>query len=157
MAGRHVTCSMQHSARNAERRIYDMRVLGIDYGVKKIGIAIGDTVTKIATPWVILENQGHGESIKQIKLICEREGAERVVLGVPRMLRDATQENDQIKAIRLFEADLRSIEIPVDEADETLTSAEARHYLDGGLRQQDDAVAAAIMLESYLNSGRIKE
>jgi putative holliday junction resolvase len=130
----------------------NMRILGIDYGAKKIGIAIGDTETKIASPWMILENQGHGESIKQIKLICERESVERVVLGVPHMLRDTTQENDQIRAIRLFEADLRSIEIPVDEADETLTSAEARHYMDAGSRQQDDAVAAAIMLQGYLEA-----
>ena len=128
-----------------------MRILGIDYGAKKIGIAMGDTESKIASPWMILENRGHGESIKQIKLICEREGVERVVLGMPRMLKDSTQENDQIRAIRLFESDLRSIQIPVDEADETLTSAEAQHYLDGGSRKQDDAVAASIMLQGYLD------
>jgi putative Holliday junction resolvase len=125
-----------------------MRVLGIDYGSKKVGVALGDTETRMASPWAIVENSGHGDVVKQIKLICEREGAERVILGVPTPLRDAALENAQVRAVRLFATDLRSLGIPVDEWEERLTSAEARHYAQPG--QQDDAIAASIMLQSYL-------
>ncbi|MDD2785947.1 MAG: Holliday junction resolvase RuvX [Patescibacteria group bacterium] len=129
-----------------------MRLLGIDYGSKKIGVAMGDTETRIASPWTIIENNGHGEVIKQIKFICEREGVERVVLGIPKMLRDTSGENEQIRSIRRFADDLRKENIPVDEADEMMTSVQAQYYLhQTGSKAQDDDVAASIMLQSHLD------
>lgn len=129
-----------------------MRLLGIDYGESKIGVAMGDTETRVATPWVIIENRGHGEAIKQIKLICEREGVGRVVIGIPKMLRDTSAENEQIRGIRRFADDLRKEDIPVDEADEMMTTAQAQYYLQQtGSKAQDDDVAAAIMLQTHLD------
>ena len=129
-----------------------MRLLGIDYGERKIGVALGDTETRLASPWVIVENTGHGEVIKQIKLICEREGVERVVIGIPKMLRDTSAENDQIRSIRRFADDLRKENIPVDEADEMLSTAQAQQYMrETGYKGEDDDVAAAIMLQSHLD------
>jgi len=129
-----------------------MRLLGIDYGERKIGVAMGDTETHVASPWVIIENKGHGDAIKQIKLICEREGVERVVIGIPKMLRDTSAENEQIRSIRRFIDDLRKHDIPVDEADEMLTSSQAQYYLrQTGFKAQDDDVAASIMLQSHLD------
>lgn len=128
-----------------------MRLLGIDYGTKKIGVAMGDTESCIATPWVIIENKGHGEAIKQIKLICEREMVDRVVIGIPKALRDTSAENEQVRSIRRFADDLRKDGVPVDEADEMLTSAQAQYYLhESGSKQQDDDVAASIMLQGHL-------
>ncbi len=127
-----------------------MRVLGIDYGARKVGIAIGDTESRIASPWTVLENEGHGEVIKQVRLVLEREGVERVVVGVPRPLQDASKENQQVVEIRRFIQDLRANGIPVDEADETLSSAQARHYLSKG--EKDDAVAASVMLQGFLDA-----
>ena len=128
-----------------------MRILGIDYGAARIGVALGDTDSGIATPWAVLENLGHGEVVKQIKLMCEREQAERVVVGVPRPMRDTGMENEQVKEVRLFITDLRSSGIPVDEEDETLTSRlAARHvHAAGGKGKRDDLAAAAI-LETWL-------
>lgn len=129
-----------------------MRLLGIDYGERKIGVAMGDTETNVASPWVIIENLGHGDAIKQIKLICEREGVERVVVGIPKLLRDTSVENEQIRSIRRFADDLRKENIPVDEADEMLTSAQAQYYLhQTNSKAQDDDVAASIMLQSHLD------
>jgi putative Holliday junction resolvase len=129
-----------------------MRLLGIDYGERKIGVALGDTETRVASPWVIIENQGHGEVIKQIKLICEREGVERVVLGIPKMLRDTSDENEQIRSIRRFADDLRKENIPVDEENEVFTSAQAQQYMrETGYKGEDDDTAAAIMLQTYLD------
>ena len=129
-----------------------MRLLGIDYGDSKIGVAMGDTETNVATPWVIIENRGHGDAIKQIKLICEREGVERVIIGIPKMLRDTSAENEQIRGIRRFADDLRKENIPVDEADEMMTTAQAQYYLhQTGSKAQDDDVAASIMLQSHLD------
>lgn len=129
-----------------------MRILGIDYGERKIGIALGDTETRIASPWMILENNGHGESIKQIKLICEREQVDRVLIGIPHDSRDPSQESNQAQIVRRFILDLRHIGIPVDEADESLTSAEAKHHLQAmQSKADDDAIAAAILLQAYLD------
>ncbi|MFA6447050.1 MAG: Holliday junction resolvase RuvX [Patescibacteria group bacterium] len=128
-----------------------MRILGVDYGESKIGIALGDTETRIASPWMILENQGHGESIKQIKLIFENEKAERIVVGIPVSLKNPGQENEQVRTIKRFIADLRTQNIPVDEQNEMLSSAQAAYYMhQTGSKNQDDAVAASIMLEAYL-------
>lgn len=129
-----------------------MRLLGIDYGERKVGVSMGDTESRIASPWVVIENRGHGDVIKQIKLICEREGVDRVVIGVPKMLRDPSGENEQIRSIRRFADDLRKENIPVDEADETLTTAQAQQFMrETGYKGEDDDVAAAIMLQTYLD------
>ncbi|MDD5437983.1 MAG: Holliday junction resolvase RuvX [Patescibacteria group bacterium] len=129
-----------------------MRLLGIDYGERKIGVALGDTETRVASPWVIIENQGHGEVIKQIKLICEREGVDRVVLGIPKMMRDSSGENEQIRFIRRFADDLRKENIPVDEENEVLSTAQAQQYMrETGYKGEDDDVAASIMLQTYLD------
>jgi putative Holliday junction resolvase len=129
-----------------------MRILGIDYGERKVGVALGDTETRIASPWMILDNQGHGELIKQIKLVVENEGVERVVIGIPRDTRDLSQDSKQADAVRIFIFDLRTSNIPVDEVNEMLTTAEAQHSMHAsGSRAEDDAVAAAIILQSYLD------
>jgi putative Holliday junction resolvase len=134
--------------------MYDkfMRILGIDYGERKVGIALGDTTTRIASPWMILNNSGHGDVIKQIKLVIENEGVDRVVVGIPHDTRDLSQESKQAKAVRVFISDLRSFNIAVDEVDEMMSTAEAQHSMHAsGSKAEDDAVAAAIILQSYLD------
>ncbi|MFZ6014897.1 MAG: Holliday junction resolvase RuvX [Patescibacteria group bacterium] len=128
-----------------------MRILGIDYGERKVGVALGDTESKIASPWVILENEGHGETIKQIKLICEREQVDRVVVGIPHDMRNPQSETVQAGNVRRFILDLRSIGMPVDEIDEMLSTAQAQHAVQQSGALEDDAVAAAILLQSYLD------
>jgi putative Holliday junction resolvase len=133
-----------------------MRILGIDYGERKVGIALGDTESRIASPWMILDNEGHGEVIKQIKLIVENEDVERVVIGIPQDTRDLSQESKQAGVVRTFISDLRSSGIPVDEVNEMLTTAEAQHSLKAsGSKAEDDAIAAAILLQSYLDKTSI--
>ncbi len=132
-----------------------MRVLGIDYGESKIGIALGDTTTRIASPWMILNNSGHGNVIKQIKLIVENEGVDRVVVGIPYDTRDLSRESKQAEAVRVFISDLRSFNIAVDEVDEIMSTAEARHSLKVmDSKIQDDAIAATILLQGYLDKTR---
>ncbi len=133
-----------------------MRILGIDYGERKVGIALGDTETRMASPWMILDNTGHGELIKQIKLVVENESVERVVIGIPMDTRDLSQESKQAEAVRTFISDLRSINIPVDEVNEMLSTSQAQHSLKAsGSKAEDDAVAAAILLQSYLDKTEV--
>lgn len=134
--------------------MYDkfMRILGIDYGERKVGISLGDTTTRIASPWMILNNSGHGDVIKQIKLVIENEGVDRVVVGIPRDTRDLSQESNQAQAVRIFISDLRSFNIAVDEVDEMMSTAEAQHSMRAsGSKADDDAVAAAVILQNYLD------
>ena len=60
-----------------------MNYLGIDYGGKRVGLATGDDETKIASPFLILENRGQNFLLGEIKKICEQEGVGKIVVGLP--------------------------------------------------------------------------
>lgn len=141
-----------------------MRVLGIDYGSKRVGIALGDTESRIASAWEVLPNGSGLESLaSRVADIAEREDAERMVIGIPRPLKDATLENDQIREIRAFALALKEAGLDVEEWDEALTSKVAAHQEQaarpltaaGRVKskgEKRDDLAAAAMLQSWLES-----
>ncbi|MBU0540282.1 Holliday junction resolvase RuvX [Patescibacteria group bacterium] len=133
-----------------------MRLLGIDYGSKRVGIALGDTETKIATPWEVLLNDSRLNILKAIHEIAEREGVEKIVVGVPRPLKDQTLENEQVKEIRLFIKDLEAQGIAVVEADETLTSKlAAGQMVERGEKGKRDDLAATAILQGWLEKSHL--
>jgi putative Holliday junction resolvase len=99
-----------------------MRVLGIDYGSKRVGVALGDTETRIASPWAVISDVDRLELLRKIHEFATNERAEAIVVGVPKPMRNREQENDQVKEIRGFIADLAAQGIVVHEEDETLSS-----------------------------------
>lgn len=139
-----------------------MRILGIDYGAKRVGIALGDTESRIASAWEVLPNEGGLEALaSRVADIVEREDAEQVLVGIPRPLKDASLENTQVREIRGFIVALKDIGLNVIEWDEALTSkvaagqemegrsltAAGRVKSGGGKR---DDLAAAALLQSWL-------
>lgn len=131
-----------------------MRILGIDYGSKRIGIALGDTESRIATPWEVLQNDGRLNILKEIHEIAAREGVEKIVVGVPRPLKDQTLENEQMKEVRLFIKDLEAQGISIVEADETLSSKlAAGQMVERGEKGKRDDLAAAAILQGWLETG----
>ena len=140
-----------------------VRVLGIDYGMRRIGLALSDATGLLASPWKTVTRAGGTHQAaaiiaREISLLRDQpDGLGTVVVGWPRRL--SGESNDQTAAVETFVEHLRrSIEIPVVLADERLTSWEADSLLSA--RERDwrkrkpmlDAMAAAVILQDYLDS-----
>lgn len=127
-----------------------MKFLAIDYGAKKIGLAIGDTETKIASPFKILENKGN--IFDDLKSVCESEKIAKIVLGVPTGLKGVkSKQYDQVVAFATKLAE--TLRLDVIKQDENLSSSYAKRLLQGTkAKGEDDAVAAMIILQSYFDA-----
>ncbi len=127
-----------------------MKILGIDYGRAKIGLAIAETQTQLVEP---LDVWSSSKFKVQIQELTKRLGVTKIVVGVP-----GGKMEEEIKR---FGEQLRwQTGLPVEYFDETLTSKDAQEILlkikrkRKFRRAKEDAFAAAIMLESYLE-GRL--
>ncbi|HUE37249.1 MAG TPA: Holliday junction resolvase RuvX [Candidatus Acidoferrum sp.] len=135
-----------------------MRILALDPGTKRIGVAVSDETKTIAQPleWIPAEPfAGFLERLKQ--LLVEKE-IDLVLIGLPRNMNGSYGPAAQ-KA-EAFAAALRSaITVPIKMRDERLTSLQAnKMMIQGGVRRDKrkenvDKMAAAILLQSYLDAG----
>ncbi len=140
-----------------------MRVLGIDYGAKRIGLALSDATATLASPWRLVQRPpSEAETLRvmigEIKtLAADDDGLEAVVVGWPRKLDGSPTHQTPI--VQAFATALKSrIDIPVILQDERLSSHEAESRL--ATREADwrkrkarlDAAAAAVILQDYLDS-----
>ncbi len=136
-----------------------MRVLAIDFGEARIGLAISDPQGRLAIPLTTLQRSSDGDAISQIAAIASQESVERLILGEPHNLDGSPGE--AVRRVLSFASKLRSeIDLPCELVDERLTSVEARDRLrDAGVDlrrnpERIDAVAAQILLEQFLASVR---
>lgn len=126
-----------------------MRLLGIDYGKKRVGIATSDEEGRIAFPYQTLAN--NADLVKRIVEISKQEKVEAIVVG--ESLDYSGKENPLMKHIRSFKKALSlSVDIPIFFEPEVLTSAEARRSRYG--RRVLDASAAALILQSFIDKKR---
>lgn len=135
------------------------RILSIDYGRKRTGLAVTDPLQIIAGG---LATVATAQLPAFLKDYCRREAVERIVLGLPVQTNGQASENQQ--RVRQFAASLGKLlpDIPVEFHDERFTSVLAhRAMIDGGLgrkRRQDkalvDEISATIILQSYMESRR---
>lgn len=122
-----------------------VKFLGIDYGSKKIGLAISDERGTIAFPKKILANEGH--VFNKIKNITEKEAISEVVIG--ESLNFSGKPNKISKDIDSFVLGLAAaLGLPIHKQKEFLTSVEARRYNEKSI--VDDS-AAALILQRYLD------
>ena len=140
-----------------------MRALGIDLGSRRIGVAVSDAGGTLASPLTVLPRSGDVSADRRAiaRLVTEEE-AERVVVGLPLSLSGAS--GPAAEAARAEAAALAAeLPVPVETWDERLTTVEAHRSLEaGGKRSKQrrnvvDKVAAAVMLQSWLDSGRGRE
>jgi len=123
-----------------------MKTLGIDYGTKKVGIAISDEDGRMAFPHGVLPNDNRLTTV--IQELCAKETIGAVVLG--ESLDFSGQPNPVMKKILAFKKTLEGkLSLPVFLEKEFLTSKQARNIHDSG--DLNDASAAAIILQSYLD------
>ena len=124
-----------------------MRYLGIDYGSKRIGIAVSDDEGRMAFPSGIIPNRGK-TVMKKIAARIRKEHIDGIVIGLPMGLDG--KETEQTQTTRLFIAALRNtIQLPIETENEMLTSRMAQ--ASGMKDEQIDASSAAIILQSYLD------
>lgn len=137
------------------------RILAIDYGRKRTGIAVTDSLQIIAGG---LATVSTSELFTWMEQYLQREQVERIVIGEPRQPNGQPSEN--LARVQQFVNQWRKVhpEVPVDYYDERFTSVLAHQaMLDGGLRRkarQDkalvDEISATIILEDYLRSQKQK-
>ncbi|MFH1098644.1 MAG: Holliday junction resolvase RuvX [Candidatus Uhrbacteria bacterium] len=123
-------------------------LLGIDYGAKKIGLAIAEG--QIASPLRVVRWETHRDLAAEIRRACEEYGVRSIVVGIPRPLR--VKENAQMREAEEFVEWLqREMTLPVVREDERLTTAFAAKLTRGWKKKaDDDAIAAALILQSYI-------
>jgi putative pre-16S rRNA nuclease len=133
-----------------------MRSLGIDFGEKRIGLAISDPEGRFALPLTTLERRSDRAAVQQIAAIARAEGVGRLVLGEP-LGRDGARGPAAERVRRFGERLAAATGLPLERVDESLTSVEAAARLrQAGVdpRREPgriDAVAAQILLQEVLD------
>jgi putative Holliday junction resolvase len=134
-----------------------MRILGLDHGTKRIGVAVSDEMKMIATPLEYIEAEPFADFLERLKEIIRAREVELIVIGLPRNM-DGSYGPAALK-VREFVAVLKdAIVTPIRTWDERLTSVQANRFLiEADVRRSKrkekvDQTAAAILLQSYLDS-----
>src|SRR6266404_3047523 len=134
-----------------------MRILAIDHGTKRMGIAISDELGIIAQPLEFIPAEPFAGFLVRLKQILREKQVELVLVGMPRNM-DGSYGPAALK-VQEFVATLKgALTVPIKTWDERLTSVQANRLLiQGNVRrdqrkQKVDKMAAAILLQSYLDS-----
>ncbi|MFH1315045.1 MAG: Holliday junction resolvase RuvX [Candidatus Uhrbacteria bacterium] len=130
-----------------------MRYLGIDYGDKKIGLALGDSETRVAVPLEVIQNTD--VVYQTIADLIKSEAIDQVVVGVPLSTTEGPG-SPQLEKTRQFIKELRHfVSISIDEEDERYTTAESiRLQREESAGAEEDALAAMLILQAYLDQKR---
>lgn len=135
-----------------------MRIMGLDLGDKKIGVALSDPLGLTAQGLEVIVRRGSTDNVlKRMKEIAGEYGVEKVVVGLPRNM-DGSAGPRAEKARAFGRMLAKELELPVDMWDERLTTAAAERLLIGAdlsrarRKQVIDKMAAALILQSYLES-----
>ncbi len=124
-----------------------MRVLALDYGTARCGCAISDPTGTLVRPLTAVSPP---DAVEIAKLAADHD-AERVVVGLPIGL--SGEEGEQARLTRAFSVELGELlQVPVETYDERLTTSMAARSAREGARADEDSLAAAHLLESYLAS-----
>jgi putative Holliday junction resolvase len=120
-----------------------LKVLALDYGSARTGVAVSDPSGTLARPLCVVERAGTEDGLARLRALVQEEGAERLVVGLPLTLRGTRGE--QARETEGFVESLRAVvDIPIETFDERFTTTLA------GPGPGDDARAAAHLLSSYL-------
>jgi putative holliday junction resolvase len=134
-----------------------VRLLGLDVGDARVGVAVSDPSGRVATPLKVLDARALEGDLGPLERLVEEYEVEAIVVGLPLTL--AGEEGPQARLVRERVGSWASrLAVPIVFADERLTTAQARRSLsEMGLTERDarrtvDMVAAALILQGYLES-----
>jgi putative holliday junction resolvase len=140
---------MQHTGR--------MRILAIDHGSKRIGIAVSDELKVIAQPLEFIGAEPFTDVLARLTELVRDKQVELILVGMPRNM-DGSYGPAALKVQEFIAALKGALTLPIRTWDERLTSAQANRVLIQGNVRRDkrkekvDKMAAAILLQSYLDS-----
>ena len=127
-----------------------MKVLALDYGAARTGVAVSDVTGTLARPVGVVERAGAPAGLDRVASLVVEHGAELVVVGMPLTLRG--EHGQQARETQVFVDALRGmLEVPVETEDERFTTSLAQQT---GGRAPEDALAAAHLLQGWLERGR---
>ena len=125
------------------------RILAIDFGEKRIGLATCDATGQVVAARRTLSRRSDAATASEIARFCAEEEVEAIVLGIPRSPDGA--ESAFARRVRSFGEKLsRELALPIRYHEETLTSWEAEHATRGLSKEEIDREAAALLLSDYL-------
>jgi putative Holliday junction resolvase len=134
-----------------------MRILALDHGTVRIGVAVSDELKLIAQPLEFIPAEPFADFLARLQEIIREKEVELLLIGMPRNM-DGSYGPAALK-VREFVAGLKdAVPIPIKTLDERLTTVQAQRFLiQGGVRRDKrkekvDKTAAAILLQSYLDS-----
>ena len=134
-----------------------MRILALDVGDKRIGVAVSDLLGILASPLIAIERTSDSKAIDTILEIVDEQEVGEIVVGLPISLSGGY--SDQTKSVAAFVRKLEARSpVPVNTADERYSTVEAERLLSQSKPQRArsrgeiDAAAAAVILQSYLDS-----
>jgi putative Holliday junction resolvase len=133
-----------------------MRILALDPGTKRIGVAISDPLKMIASPLENIDAEPFSAFLVRLKDLIREKEVELILVGMPRNM-DGSYGESAAKVREFVTVLKEAIQVPIQTVDERLTSAQANRILkEGGVRGSDrkgkvDPMAAALMLRSYLD------
>jgi putative holliday junction resolvase len=123
-----------------------LKVLALDFGAARTGVAVSDPTGTLARPLCVVERAASDDGLVRVRELVRDEGAERVVVGMPLTLRG--DRGEQARATEEFLESLRAVlDVPVESFDERFTTTLAA--ADAG-EAPEDARAAAHLLSTYL-------
>lgn len=125
-----------------------MKVLALDFGSARTGVAVSDPTGTIAKPVGVVERAATDTGLAQLAAMVQAEQVERVVVGLPLTLRGGERGEQADETERFVTALRATLEVPVDTFDERFTTDLAEQTSNGA--GSIDAVAAAHLLSSYL-------
>lgn len=135
-----------------------MRILGLDYGSKTVGVAMTDALGMTVQPYKTIQRERESklrQTLSEIAEIVEQYQIEKIVMGLPLNMDDT--EGDRASKTRDFAEKLKlRVAVPIEFTDERLTTMEAEEILDqSGIPRSEqkkviDQVAAQLILEQYL-------
>src|SRR5438132_12258117 len=133
-----------------------MRILALDHGSKRIGIALSDELKMIAQPLEYVPAKPFSDFISRLRELLEEKEVELILVGLPRNL-DGSFGEAAVQVEEFVDSLKSEIPVPIKTWDERLTSAQAnRSLIEAGVgrqkrKQKVDATAAALLLQSYLD------
>src|SRR6266404_5575731 len=134
-----------------------MRILALDHGTKRIGVAVSDEMKMIATPLEYIPAEPFAEFLARLREILREKEVELIIIGMPRNM-DGSYGPAALKVQEFVAVLKESIAVPIKLWDERLTSAQANRFLIAAQvrrskrKEKVDQTAAAILLQSYLDS-----
>lgn len=134
-----------------------MRILALDHGTKRIGVAVSDEMKMLAQPLEFILAEPFAGFLARLKEILRDKEVDQIIVGMPRNM-DGSYGEASLKVDAFVSALRNAVTVPIRTLDERLTSVQAnRMLIQGGVRRDKrklkvDKTAAAILLQSYLDS-----